>query len=70
MVANKSPAAAPDISIVGDQLQLYPSGYTESATPSKQHDTNDRNLVEHMARFRESPLEFLNEISLHVQEST
>lgn len=64
-----SPPAAPDISITGDQIQLYPSGYTQSSSPNSHHDTHDRNLVEHMARFRESPLDFLRELSLHVQGS-
>ncbi|KAI9665512.1 MAG: hypothetical protein M1831_001654 [Alyxoria varia] len=63
------PGAAPDISIVGDQVTLYPTGYTESPAAAHHHDTHDRNLVEHMARFRESPYEFLREISLHVQGS-
>lgn len=66
---NKAPPAAPDISVVGDQLQIYPSGYTEASIPSRSHDTHDRNLVEHMSRFRESPLDFLREISLHIQGS-
>lgn len=66
------PQGAPDISIVGDQVTIFPSGYTEAApgaAAKKQHDTHDRNLVEHMARFRESPLDFLKELNLHVQGS-
>ncbi|KAI9754159.1 MAG: hypothetical protein M4579_004827 [Chaenotheca gracillima] len=44
---------------------------SDSATASEQHDrittkNTDRNLVAHMARFRESPLDFLREVSLHV----
>lgn len=62
----KNPLAAPDISIVGDRVTIHPSGYTASSVPN---DTHDRNLVEHMARFRESPLDFLREISLHVSGS-
>lgn len=71
----KNPAAstgAPDISIVGDQVSLFPSGYTQSSESQSQtskNDTHDRNLVEHMARFRESPLDFLKELNLHVQGS-
>ncbi|KAL9089849.1 MAG: hypothetical protein Q9159_002319 [Coniocarpon cinnabarinum] len=60
--------AAPDISIVGDQVTLYPSGYSESATGS-QHETHDREVVEHAPRFRKDPLSFLRELSLHVQGS-
>ena len=58
-----SPASAPDLDILGDQVTLHPGGYVEP--PS--HDAGpERNLVEHMARFRESPLDFLREVSLHV----
>ncbi|KAM3069450.1 hypothetical protein ACMFMG_005555 [Clarireedia jacksonii] len=57
--------SAPDLEILGDQVTLHPSGYIE---PPERPDDGDkeRNLVEHMARFRSSPLEFLREVSLHV----
>ncbi|TGO06793.1 hypothetical protein BTUL_0515g00010 [Botrytis tulipae] len=56
---------APDLEILGDQVTLHPSGYIEP--PERPHDgEKERNLVEHMARFRSSPLEFLREVSLHV----
>ena len=58
--------SAPDISIVGDQVTIYPSGYDTSA-PSASYDTHDREVVEHAPRFRENPLNFLHELSLHVQ---
>lgn len=58
------PVSAPDLEILGDQVTLHPGGYVEP--PSIQHDSPERNLVEHMVRFRESPLEFLREVSLHV----
>lgn len=60
----KAPASAPDLDILGDQITIHPGGYVESL--SSQHDASERNLVEHMVRFRESPLEFLREVSLHV----
>jgi len=71
------PAAAPDLSIVGDTLTIHPAGYTEDAagpspslSPSTQHDDTssspERTAIGQMARFRESPLDFLREISLHV----
>lgn len=41
---------------------------TSTADPSST-DTPERNLVEHMARFRESPFEFLREIGLYVSGS-
>lgn len=68
MSSKKPLASAPlDISITSPQVQIFPSGYTESPSSSgSQDDTHDRNLVEHMARFRESPLDFLREMSLHV----
>lgn len=58
------PASAPDLDILGDQITIHPGGYVEP--PSAQLDSPERNLVEHMVRFRESPLEFLLEVSLHV----
>ena len=58
------PGSAPDLEILGDQVTLHPSGYVEPLFPASA--SSDRNLVEHMARFRESPLDFLREISLHV----
>ena len=59
----RSPASgsAPDLEILGDQVTLHP-GQPLSSDP-------ERNLVEHMARFRESPLDFLREVSLHVSGS-
>ncbi|KAL2051664.1 hypothetical protein ABVK25_008078 [Lepraria finkii] len=59
-----SPASAPDLDILGDQLTIHPTGYVQP--PFTQHEGQERNLVEHMARFRESPLDFLKEVSLHV----
>ncbi|KAL8647937.1 MAG: hypothetical protein Q9210_005264 [Variospora velana] len=55
--------SAPDLEILGDQVTIHPGGYVE---PPTQDDAPERNLVEHMARFRESPLDFLREVSLHV----
>ena len=59
-----SPGSAPDLEILGDQVTLHPSGYVEPLHPAS--GSSERNLVEHMARFRESPLDFLRDISLHV----
>lgn len=57
--------SAPDLEIVGDQLTIHPSGVTGG--PGPQDDTiTERNLVRHMARFRENPLEFLREVSLYM----
>ena len=56
--------SAPDIDILGDQVTLHPGGYIPPA--HKIGEDGERNLVEHMARFRESPLDFLREVSLHV----
>lgn len=61
--ANSAPASAPDLDILGDQITIHPGGYVE---PRSQHEGPEQNLVEHMARFRDSPLDFLREISLHV----
>ena len=56
--------AAPDLEILGDQVTLHEASYVEPVFRSQ--DGPERNLVEHMARFRESPLDFLKEVSLHV----
>ena len=67
MASPKPPApttSAPDLEILGDHVTLHPSSYVEPE--SRKDDSSDRNLVEHMARFRESPLDFLREVSLHV----
>ncbi|KAJ5098300.1 hypothetical protein N7532_005301 [Penicillium argentinense] len=56
---------APDLEIVGKQVTIHPSGFTGG--PGAQDDTiTERNLVQHMARFRENPLDFLREISLYM----
>lgn len=61
----RSPASAPDLEILGDQITIHPGGYVEP--PSNSQDASpERNLVEHMVRFRESPLDFLREVSLHI----
>ena len=62
--SSTSPPSAPDLDILGDQVTLHPGGYVPP--PKKPGEDGERNLVEHMARFRESPLEFLREVSLHV----
>jgi hypothetical protein len=62
--APSPPPSAPDLDILGDQITIHPSGYVD---PQSSQDANpEQNLVEHMARFRESPLDFLREVSLHV----
>ena len=59
-----APTLAPDLEILGDQVTIHPGGYVEPHATGR--DGAERNLVEHMVRFRESPLEFLREVSLHV----
>lgn len=62
--ASDATPSAPDLEILGDQITIHPGGYGEPASTSK--EAPERNLVEQMARFREAPLEFLREVSLHV----
>ena len=64
MPSDGASTSAPDLDILGDQVTIHPTGYVEPPTSS--HESQERNLVEHMARFRESPLDFLREVSLHV----
>lgn len=59
--AHLAPASeqAPDLSITtDDQVHLHAAGYNESP---------ERAVINSMARFRSSPLDFIREISLHVQ---
>ncbi|KAF1966167.1 glycerol-3-phosphate acyltransferas-like protein [Bimuria novae-zelandiae CBS 107.79] len=49
---------APDISITtDDEVHLHTAGYAESS---------EREVINSMARFRSSPLDFIREVSLHV----
>jgi hypothetical protein len=48
--------SAPDLELLGDQVTFQPRGYIEPLQSSENGD-KERNLVEHMARFRTSPLE-------------
>ena len=59
-----APDSAPDLDILGDQVTIHPAGYVPP--PTVRHEAQEQNLVEHMARFRESPFDFLREVSLHV----
>jgi hypothetical protein len=51
-------SSAPDISIHGTTVSLHPTGYSPSA--------HEQHLIDNMARFRRSPIDFLREISLYV----
>ncbi|KAG2420152.1 hypothetical protein HFD88_004952 [Aspergillus terreus] len=68
MPSKKAPVeqSAPDLEIVGDQLTIHPSGFTGGPEP-QDDQIMERNLVHHMARFRENPFEFLREVSAHMQ---
>lgn len=57
--------AAPDLEIVGSQVTIHPTGFIGGAEPEDGAIT-ERNLVRHMARFRENPFDFLREVSLFV----
>jgi hypothetical protein len=56
---------APDLEIVGNQVTLHPSGFT-GGNDSQDDAITERTLVRHMARFRETPFDFLREVSLFV----
>ncbi|KAL2221914.1 putative acyltransferase [Thermoascus aurantiacus ATCC 26904] len=60
--------SAPDLEIVGDQVTIHPSGFTGGPESGESDDggVTERNLVRHMARFRENPFDFLREVSLFV----
>jgi hypothetical protein len=59
--------SAPDLDILGDQVTLHPSGYVEPPARAQDGD-KERNLVEHMARFRSSPLEYVAPVKLQSAE--
>lgn len=49
---------APDLEILADQVTLRPSGYVEPIKKTRAGaGEGEQNLVEHMAKFRSSPLE-------------
>lgn len=56
---------APDLEIVGNQVTIHPTGFT-GGSGTEDDEITERNLVRHMARFRENPFEFLREVSLFV----
>lgn len=58
-------ASAPDLEIVGKKLTIHPSGFT-GGPGTQDEPITERNLVHHMARFRENPLDFLREVSLYM----
>ncbi|KAJ5120540.1 uncharacterized protein N7515_009928 [Penicillium bovifimosum] len=69
MSSPKSPPiddhSAPDLEIASSNVTIHPSGFTGG--PESHDDQNtERNLVRHMARFRENPLDFLREVSLYM----
>lgn len=58
--------SAPDLEIVGDRVTFHPTGFTGGPGERDDGPITERNLVRHMARFRESPFDFLREVSLHM----
>jgi hypothetical protein len=64
MASAPRPPSAPDLDILRDQVTIHPGGYIEPPNASP-----ERNLIGQGARFRESPFDFLREISLHVSGS-
>jgi len=58
-MADPRGSSAPDLEILGDQVTLHPSGYIEPPQRPPQDGDKERNLVENMARFRSSPLEYV-----------
>jgi 1-acyl-sn-glycerol-3-phosphate acyltransferase len=72
MASKKYPVkqVAPDIAILGDAVTIHPSGITESTVARKRENRDhSREVVSTMARFRQNPLEWVREVSLHVNGS-
>ncbi|KAJ5869993.1 hypothetical protein N7455_004934 [Penicillium solitum] len=57
--------SAPDLEIVSSKLTIHPSGFT-GGPETQDEQITERNLVRHMARFRENPFDFLREVSLYM----
>jgi len=57
--------SAPDLQIVGKQLTIHPSGFT-GGPEAPDDGITERNLIHHYTRFRQSPLDFLREVSLYM----
>lgn len=55
--ADGQAGSAPDLGILGDQLTLHPSGYVE---PPGKAVGKEEALMEHSARFRKAPLEYVD----------
>ncbi|KAK4870409.1 hypothetical protein LT330_004757 [Penicillium expansum] len=57
--------SAPDLEIVNSNLTIHPAGFT-GGPETQDGQITERNLVHHMARFRENPFDFLREVSLYM----
>jgi hypothetical protein len=55
--ANGQETSAPDLDILGDQVTLHPSGYIEP--PERKDDGKEHALMQHSAKFRKAPLEYI-----------
>jgi hypothetical protein len=55
--------SAPDLQILGDQITLQPRSYVE---PQQQDGEKEEALMQHMARFRSEPLQFVTPFNLIV----
>ncbi|KAI9694087.1 MAG: hypothetical protein M1822_003358 [Bathelium mastoideum] len=64
--ASSPDSSPPDISILGNQVAIHPSGYTESSAPLPDSQAEEQPLLERWARFRTSPFDFLREISVYI----
>lgn len=53
--ASKDAGHAPDLELLGDTITLQPRGFEQDVP---EDGDKEQNLVEHMARFRTSPLEY------------
>jgi len=54
--ASENSGHAPDLELLGDTITLQPRGFEQDVP---EDGDKEQNLVEHMARFRTSPLEYV-----------
>ncbi|KAF2721552.1 acyltransferase-domain-containing protein [Polychaeton citri CBS 116435] len=57
---------APDLALVGNQVSLHPAGVEAAASPTEEAKTTEQSLLAPYARFRQRPIDALQELGLHI----
>lgn len=67
--ADGSQSAGSALAFESDRAVVVQDDAELGSRPQDPFATHDRNLVEHMVRLRESPLDFFRDLSLHIKGS-